>query len=175
MEKLEREGRVRIEEGALIPDLLLFSTQGRLVSLKGETKEHHVVLFFYPGDGEGLRYPELIGCTAEACAFRDHAAKLKALGAVVFGVNLHPTRRQEEFVKREHLNFELLSDVNKSLVSMLGIPLWRSPSGEEFVARTTLIIKRRGSVVRVFDNVDPAHHIEEVITVLEKVHGDTVV
>jgi peroxiredoxin len=105
-------------------------------------QEHHLVLFFYPGDREGLRYPELAGCTAEACAFRDHLFQFRQSGAVVYGVSLQPVERQRGFVAREHLTFPLLSDQSERLVRALGVPVWESESGERFAVRTTVVVAR---------------------------------
>ncbi len=149
--------------GDQLPDLTLPATSGRDVLLWSEAQGQHLVLFFYPGDLEGLRYPEMSGCTPEACMFRDNLAVLRGLGAEVFGINLHATRRQRSFVEREHLGFELLSDADERLTDALGVPVWRTEHGEVFVTRTTLVIQRGGRVAAVFDDVQPAGHVEQVV------------
>jgi peroxiredoxin Q/BCP len=150
--------------GDSMPDIALPSTSGRAVDLRQEAGAHHLVIFFYPGDLEGLRYPEMSGCTPEACMFRDNLAVLRALGAEVFGVNLHSTKRQCSFVAREHLGFELLSDEDETLTHALGVPVWRSEHGEVFVTRTTLVVERGGRITSVFDDVQPAGHVDQVVT-----------
>ena len=164
---MRRQGRISIRPGDLLPSVTLHSTAGRDVDVLGEATNRHVVLFFHPGDREGLRYPELAGCTAEACSFRDHLTTLRGLGAVVFGVSLQSTERQRQFVERERLSFELLSDDQKKLVSALGIPMWISEAGEGFVARTTVVVARGGQVAVVFEDVTVEGHVEAVIKVLQ--------
>jgi len=165
---MRRQGRIKIRPGDLLPSVTLHSTAGREVDGAAEATYRHVVIFFYPGDREGLRYPELAGCTAEACASRDHFDTLRGLGAVVFGVSLQSTERQRQFVEREHLSFELLSDDLKKLVSALGIPMWISEAGEECVARTTVVVAKGGRVAAVFEDVDVAGHVEAVIELLRQ-------
>jgi peroxiredoxin Q/BCP len=165
---MSRQGKVQTKPGDLLPSVTLRSTAGREVDVAAEATHRHVVMFFYPGDREGLRYPELAGCTAEACSFRDHLTTLHKLGAVVYGVSLQSTERQRQFVEREHLSFELLSDDQKRLVSALGIPMWVSEGGEEFVARTTVVVAKGGSVTAVFEDVDVAGHAEAVIEVVRQ-------
>ncbi len=165
---MRRQGRIKIRPGDLLPSVTLHSTAGREVDVATEATHRHVVIFFYPGDREGLRYPELAGCTAEACSFRDNLTTLHKLGAVVYGVSLQSTERQRQFVEREHLSFELLSDDQRKLVSALGIPMWVSEGGEEFVARTTVVVKKGGYVAAVFEDVDTAEHVEAVIEVVRQ-------
>ncbi len=144
--RVHRQGKIRVKPGDLLPSVTLHSTAGREVDVAAEATNRHVVIFFYPGDREGLRYLELAGCTAEACSFRDHLVTLHKLGAVLFGVSLQSTERQRQFVEREHLSFELLSDGQKKLVSVLSIPMWVSEGGEECVARTTVVVAKGGSL-----------------------------
>lgn len=166
MGQLKRQGRIRIKPGDPFPRLALISTTGRKVDLADEAALNHLVLFFYPGDQEGLRYPELMGCTPEACAFRDRLHELRALGAVVFGVSLQATERQQQFAKREHLTFELLSDERQRLVRALRIPVWSSKAGEKFAARTTLVVKKGGRLAHIFEEVEVQGHVDAVIEAL---------
>ena len=154
-------GRVTLQPGAALPLLQLPSTAGRVVHLAAEARDRPLVLFFYPGDRSP--YPELAGCTAEACAFRDLHAAFQKLDTAVYGVNLQPTERQLEFVDREHLGFELLSDVDGTAAEALGIPLWRSDTDEIFVDRVTIVVGRGGRIERVFEDVTVEGHVEAVL------------
>ena len=73
--------KVRAKAGDSLPHVVLRSTDEREVELPEAAKTSHLVLFFYPGDLEGIRYPELAGCTPEACAFRDNIQGIRELGA----------------------------------------------------------------------------------------------
>jgi len=165
--EVHRSGKVTVSPGDEVPGLSLMSTNGRLVDLQAEASKHNLVLFFYPGDGAGKRYLELAGCTPEARSFRDLIDKLRQLDTEVFGVNLHTSARQREFVEREHLNFELLSDTSKQLVQSLNIPLWTASNGEEFVTRNTIIVRKGGRIARVFEDVNVNGHVEKVIEELQ--------
>ncbi len=147
--------------------LSLPSTDGNLVNLGQVMQDSHVVLFFYTGDREGLRYPELSGCTAEARSFRNMIQTFQSLDTVVFGIRLQPTERQREFVEREHLNFPLLSDADQAPCQVLGIPIWVSDQGERFAMRTTIVVERGGSVARVWAPKDVAGHVEEVLAAVQ--------
>ena len=168
---LRRRGVTRVKPGEPVPSVQLPSTGGRLVDLATEAVNSHIIVFFYPGDREGLRYPELIGCTPQACSFRDRLDQLRELGAVVFGVSLQDTERQRQFVEREHLTFELLSDKDRRLVNALGVSLWISSAGEEFTVRTTVVVEKGGRVARVFEDVIVEAHLDAVIQTLRVLHG----
>jgi peroxiredoxin Q/BCP len=161
--RVHRAGTVTARVGDPLPSVRLPATSGQQVDLGAEAQARHLVLFFYPGDRDGLRYPELSGCTAEACAFRDHASEIRALGANQFGVSTGTVERQREFVKREGLTFDLLSDSEHTLIDALGIPIWRSDQGESFVSRTTVIVQRGGRIATIFEEVAVPHHLEAVL------------
>jgi peroxiredoxin len=44
----------------------------------------------------------------QSCAFRDHHAELRALGAEVLGLSAQPPEEQRELARREHIPFALL-------------------------------------------------------------------
>lgn len=164
--------RTNSSPGDQLPPLELCSTAGNTVQLDQRARSSHLVLFFYPGDLEGLRYPEMSGCTPEACSFRDSVTDLRKLGAEIFGVNFHATSRQKSFVAREHLNFPLLSDEAGQLTAALGIPVWTTEHGERFVTRTTVIVRKGGTIAEIFDDVRPDGHVAAVLAAVEKLSAD---
>jgi pyruvate,water dikinase len=167
--QLRRSGRLAVGPGDPLPAARLPSTDGGHVDLREAATGSHLVLLFYPGDREGLRYPQLAGCTQEACSFRDALSSFRELGARVFGINLHSTSRQREFVAREGLTFPLLSDERRRLVDRLGVPVWKSGTGEQFVARTTVVVRRGGQIAHAFEDVDPARHVRQVLASLDAI------
>jgi thioredoxin-dependent peroxiredoxin len=166
-------GRVRLtgsviaKAGDRLPAVTLPSTGGHMVDVQAESREHHLVLFFYPGDGTGLEFPELRGCTAEACSFRNHIQEFRSRGARVYGVSLQPTPRQQAFAEREHLTFELLSDEHRRLVDALGLPVWMDDHGAAYVSRVTLVVAKGGLIARVYEEVSVAGHVQEVLDAVQ--------
>lgn len=165
--RVQRAGAVTTRVGDRLPPVSLPSTSGRVLDVLAEARDRHLVLFFYPGDRDGLRFPELSGCTAEACAFRDYASELDAAGAVILGVSTGTTERQQAFIDREGLRFELLSDRDHALIGALGIPLWRSYEGEEFVSRTTVVVRRGGFISAIFEDVSVPGHLAAVLAAVQ--------
>lgn len=120
--------------GALLPSITLPSTAGRLVDLRslGAGK---AVLFLYPRTGEAGEpagpdwdaIPGARGCTPHGCGFRDLYGEFEKLGVQVMGVSSQLTDYQREFVKRNHVPFELLSDAELRLTRALRLPTFEFP------------------------------------------------
>jgi peroxiredoxin Q/BCP len=122
----------------------------RLDDLRGRP----VVLYFYPKDGTP-------GCTREACAFRDAWQKIQATGAVILGVSQDSAASHRAFVAEHQLPFALLSDEDGSIAKRYGVGSFMGMN-----ARVTCLIDRSGHVARVFSDVDPATHADQVLSAI---------
>ncbi len=156
--------------GALIPDIQLQATDGRLVSL-ARLGNSRTIVYAYPRTGRPGE-PELTadwdsipgarGCTPEACAFRDHHNELKAAGADVFGLSTQSTADQQELVARLHLPFPILSDEDLMLTRAMRLPTF-SAADHTLLRRLTLVIRDR-RVEHVWYRVFPPDlHAERVL------------
>ena len=161
--------------GARVPSVRLQSTAGRWVDL-AEVSERPVVLFFYPRTGEPNRaagpewdaIPGARGCTPQSCGFRDLHQEFTRRGVAVFGVSTQETGYQREFVERNHVPFELLSDRDLVLTRALHLPTFEYPV--ERGGPTTLIKRmawyvERGRIEKVWYPVFPPDR--NAATVLE--------
>jgi peroxiredoxin len=156
-------------EGRAVPSLPCQATSGQVVDL-ADAAAGTLVLYVYPATGvpgQPLppgwdQIPGARGCTAENCAFRDHARDLRALGAVVYGLSAQPLAEQAEFAEREHLPYPLLNDSGLTLERVLGLPTFEA-GGRRFYRRLTLVA-RQGRIVKVFYPVfPPDRHPAEVV------------
>jgi peroxiredoxin len=115
--------------GAVVPRVALPATSGGVVSL-AELARQPAVLFFYPRTGEQGKpagpewdlIPGARGCTPQSCGFRDLHGEFRALGVSVAGVSTQTTVYQREFVERNHVPFDLLSDAELRLTHALKLP-----------------------------------------------------
>jgi peroxiredoxin len=147
--------------GRRLPPLSLPSTRGRLVRMDALPRPRSV-LYCYPMTGRpGVAQPEgwdaipgARGCTAQSCAFRDHAAEMAALGATVFGLSTQDTEYQREMAARLHLPFEVLSDARRDFAEALGLPVFEA-GGMTLLRRVTLVIRDGAVVEHVFYPVFP--------------------
>ncbi|MBX3251712.1 MAG: peroxiredoxin [Myxococcales bacterium] len=121
-----------------------------LASLRGRP----VVLYFYPRDATP-------GCTAEACAFRDAWDRLQARGAIVLGVSTDDIESHRAFAEEHALPFALLADTDEAIARAYGVPVRLG-----YAKRMTFLIDAQGILRRVFEDVDPAVHVDEVLAAL---------
>lgn len=121
-----------------------------------------VVVYAYPRTGKpGVENPDgwdmipgARGCTPQSCSFRDHFAKLKALGvAHLFGLSTQDPDYQREAAERLHLPFAILSDEHLRLTRAMNLPTFET-SGMTLLKRFTLVIDD-GTVAHVFYPVFP--------------------
>ena len=122
-----------------------------------------------PDDWDAI--PGARGCTAEACAFRDHHADLLAAGAsAVYGLSTQDTDYQREAVDRLHLPFPMLSDEAFALTHALRLPTFEA-GGRTLLRRLTMVV-RDGVVEKVFYPVfPPDRHAAEVLAWLVRTPG----
>jgi peroxiredoxin Q/BCP len=146
--------------GAKAPAFSLTSGDGKKYSLK-DFAGKKVVLYFYPKD-------DTSGCTAEACSFRDNLAAIKKKGAVVIGVSPDPEKSHQKFSAKYDLNFPLLSDESKAMLTKYGVWQEKSMYGRKYmgVVRTTFIIDEQGKISHIFPKVKVDGHTEEVLKAL---------
>jgi peroxiredoxin len=154
--------------GMRLPPVFLMSTAGNPVDLS--TLTGTTVVYCYPLTGRPDRdlpsgwddIPGARGCTPQSCAFRDHHAELKELGASVFGLSTQDTAYQREAAERLHLPFLLLSDEKLVFARALGLPTFEA-EGMTLIKRLTFVIEG-GEIKHVFYPVfPPGRNAEEVV------------
>ena len=140
------------------PGFSLPDSQGKMHALK-DFLGKWVALYFYPKD-------DTPGCTVEACSFRDNFLKLTRAGIVVFGVSTDPVRKHAKFAEKYSLPFALLSDEEKTVVEKYGVWGKKKFMGREYMGtlRTTFLIDPAGKIVKIYENVKPDAHAEEILS-----------
>jgi peroxiredoxin Q/BCP len=150
-----------LKVGDKAPDFKLKSDKDEEVSLKDFLDNSDVVLYFYPKDNTP-------GCTKEACSFRDNIQPIQAKNAVVLGISPDSVKSHQNFIKKQNLNFILLSDPDNKVAEAYGTWGEKSMYGKKYmgILRTTFVIGKDGKIKNVFEKVKPEGHAEEVIRVL---------
>lgn len=92
--------------GDKAPDFKLFNSEKKEIALS-DLKGKNVVVLFFP-----LAFTST--CTAELCHIRDNYAIYNNLNAVVVGISVDSLFTLGKFKEEQKLNFDLLSDFNKS-------------------------------------------------------------
>jgi thioredoxin-dependent peroxiredoxin len=146
------------EAGQPAPDFTLHSQEGKPVSLH-DFKGKWVVLYFYPKDFTS-------GCTVEAHNFQRDIAQYEQKNAVVVGVSMQDEHSHQKFCAKEGLSFRLLADtkheVSDAYDSVMNLAI------AKLSARHTFLIDPDGVVRKVWLDVNPSKHSEEVLAALSE-------
>jgi peroxiredoxin Q/BCP len=145
-------------EGSAAPGFTLPSQEGSSVALK-DYRGKWVVLYFYPKD-------ETPGCTREAQNFQRDQAHYAQNNAVVLGVSVDSVDSHKKFCAKEGLNFKLLADTSGEVTKEYGS--LTNMGVLKFAARHTFLIDPAGTIARVYTNVDPVRHSDEVLAALDQ-------
>lgn len=148
--------------GSLAPDFELPDENGemhRLSDYRGKV----VVLYFYPKD-------DTPGCTTEACGFRDTYADYEKAGVPVIGVSPDDVKKHQKFKTKYNLPFTLLADTDHAVCELYGVWGRKKFMGKEYdgVFRTTFLIGQDGTILKVFENVKPEGHSQEILKALSE-------
>lgn len=117
-----------------------------------------VVIYFYPKDNTP-------GCTTQACSFRDAYQDFQDLGAEVIGVSGDSVSSHQNFQQKYKLPFILLSDADRKLRKLFGVPtaLFGLLPG-----RVTYVFDASGKAIYIFDNLSAKNHITKALTAIKK-------
>jgi thioredoxin-dependent peroxiredoxin len=146
-----------LQAGIPAPDFTLLDeneTPRTLSDYQGQP----VVLYFYPKD-------DTPGCTKEACAFRDDYSDYEKAGVTILGVSPDSPKSHAKFKQKYGLPFNLLADEEHAVADQYGVwgPKKFMGRSYEGVLRTTFLIDEEGKIQRVFENVKPAEHSQEIL------------
>ena len=135
--------------GDKAPSFVAVDSNGTSFDSKDIIGKKPVVIYFYPKDNTP-------GCTMQACGFRDSYEDFIDLGAEVIGVSSDTVNSHKKFTNQYKLPFILLSDSDKKLRKLLGVPdkLFGLLPG-----RVTYIINKKGIITMIFDSVMATKHI----------------
>jgi peroxiredoxin Q/BCP len=145
--------------GDQIPSFRLQNQDGNWVKSVDLVGKHNLVLFFYPADNT-------VGCTIEACTFRDATPDFEGLDAIVIGISRDGIMSHKSFAEKQRLTFDLLSDpegilhtkfiVERQLIGI--IP-----------ARKTFVVDKKGIVRAILDSAfNMKKHISASLKALDE-------
>ena len=149
---------MELKAGDMAPRFSLPDENGTTVSsdsMKGKT----YFLYFYPKD-------DTPGCTVEACQLNDNLTQFRGLGVPVLGVSRDDAASHQAFQKKYGLQFELLSDADRTVHDAYGA--WGDRPGRgEGVIRSSFLVGPDGKITRSWYSVKPDGHALEVLQELQ--------
>jgi peroxiredoxin Q/BCP len=148
-----------LEIGDQVPQFIATDSNGSAFDSTTVIGKKPLVLYFYPKDNTP-------GCTAQACSFRDQYQDFSDLGAEVIGVSGDGLVSHQKFTKQYKLPFLLLSDSNRKLRKLFGVPtsLFGMLPG-----RVTYVIDTNGVVQYVFNSMLAGQHLPKALAAVKKI------
>ena len=145
-----------IQIGDSLPNFTAFKQDGTTFTSQ-DIQNKPVVIYFYPKDNTP-------GCTAQACSFRDAYQDFQDLDAEVIGVSGDSIRSHQGFQQKYKLPFVLLSDENRKLRKLFGVPtaLFGFIPG-----RVTYVFNASGSFIYIFYSLSARDHISKALIALK--------
>ena len=117
-----------------------------------------LVVFFYPKASTP-------GCTAEACDLRDNFERFKALNYEILGVSADSQKAQTNFKTKQNLPYNLLADVDKTVLNAFGVWGPKKFMGREYdgIHRTTFVIDENGIIEDIITKVKTKEHALQIL------------
>lgn len=159
----ERSGLLPVGKPA--PDFSATLSDGAAFRLADYRGSRPVVLFFYPGDFT-------MGCTQQACAFRDSYSDLRDAGAVLVGISRDTDASHRRFSAEYRLPYPLISDTGRAIIRAYGVERLGGLVG--LPKRVTYVIDKEGIVrAAIHHEIVMQRHLEDVLESLRKIkEGD---
>lgn len=147
----------RLEIGDTAPTFTLSDDEGNSVSLSDYAGKR-VLVYFYPRANTP-------GCTKEACDFRDALEQLNGLDIAVVGISPDKPEALAKFRADHELNFPLLSDPDKEVMSAYGAFGEKKNYGKvvQGVIRSTFLVEADGTIGQALYNVKATGHVARVM------------
>ncbi|CAM4109197.1 peroxiredoxin [Flavobacterium sinopsychrotolerans] len=149
---------MELKVGDSIPNFTAKDTNGNDFDSKNVVGHKPLVIYFYPKDNTP-------GCTAQACSFRDQYEDFKDLGAEVIGISSDSADSHQKFAKQYQLPFILLSDSDKKIRKLFGVPTGMFGL---LPGRVTYITDKNGVVQMIFDSMLATKHIPKALSAIKK-------
>ncbi|RKS90501.1 peroxiredoxin Q/BCP [Flavobacterium limicola] len=149
---------MELKVGDTIPNFTAKDTNGIDFDSATVVGRKPLVIYFYPKDNTP-------GCTAQACSFRDQYEDFKDLGAEVIGISSDSVGSHQKFAQQFKLPFILLSDSDKKIRKLFGVPTGMFGL---LPGRVTYVTDKNGVVQMIFDSMLATKHIPKALEAIKK-------
>jgi len=147
-----------LKVGDKVPNFTALDTKGNEFKSQDFVGKKPIVFYFYPKDNTP-------GCTAQACSFRDQYEDFKDLGAEVIGISSDSIISHQKFTKQYKLPFLLLSDSDRKIRKLFGVP---AAMMGLLPGRVTYIVDKTGTITMIFDSMMATKHIPTALKAIKK-------
>lgn len=149
-----------MNEGDQAPDFELVSNDDGIIKLSSFRGKKKIVLCFYPKN-------HLFACPSKkvfqmAEAIIEAYPKIKEQNAELFAISVDTVQDQKKFVDQYHVPYLHLSDTQKTVCkAYAGLNI------AGLAKRSTFIIDKDGNISKIFRDISPEKHGQEIISSLQ--------
>ena len=145
------------------PSFSLPSTSNNEYSLK-DSLGKYIVLYFYPKD-------DTPGCTIETNDFNKLLTKFKKLNCEILGISKDNLKSHDKFRDKYKIKFDLLADEEIKVLKKYKVWAKKKFMGREVmgIVRTTVLIDKKGKIIKIWNNVKVKDHAKEVLETLQNI------
>ena len=118
----------------------------------------NVVIYFYPKDSTP-------GCTIEANDFSNKIDQFKDVNTIVLGVSKDSIKSHLNFITKQCIAFDLISDTEAELCEKFGVWKEKSMFGKKYmgIERSTFLIDTKGIIKKIWHKVKISGHVDQVL------------
>ena len=151
-----------LKNNSKAPNFKLLSTAKKDYSLK-DSLGKYVVIYFYPKD-------DTPGCTIETNDFNKLLSKFIKFECEIYGISKDNIKSHDKFRDKYKIKFDLLADEEIKVLKRYKVWGKKKFMGREFMGinRTTLLINKKGKIIKIWENVKVKDHAKEVLETLKE-------
>ncbi len=148
-----------LQSGDKAPGFKTKDQNGTVHQLK-DYKGKKLALYFYPRDNTPT-------CTVQACNLRDNYELLAQHGISILGVSTDDEKSHKKFEQKHQLNFPLLDDAMRKMVTDYGVWGEKKFMGKVFdgTHRTTFLIDENGKIAHIIEKVKSKEHAQQILEI----------
>jgi peroxiredoxin len=150
--------------GEKAPNFRLFNQDKKEIEL-AELKGKNILILFFP-------FAFTSTCTKELCDVRDNLAMYNSLNAQVLGVSVDSPYTLNRYKEEQKLNFDLLSDFNKTTSQAYDSIYETFNMGMKGVSKRSAFVVDKNGIVRyaeVLENASDIPNFESINTILQAI------
>ncbi len=149
---------IKLEIDQRMPHFELLNSNNELVNSE-DLVGKNIVIYFYPKDFTP-------GCTTEASEFTKNYKKFLNNKIQIIGISKDDPTSHKKFCTKMKIPYELLSDIDVTVSKQFDVWGKKKFMGKEYngILRTTFLIDKNGVVFKIFKNVRPKNHADEVLS-----------
>ena len=140
-----------------LPSFSLPSTSKEQIS-SDDLLGKNIVIYFYPKDSTP-------GCTIEANDFSNKIDQFQNVNTIVLGVSKDSIKSHLNFITKQSIVFDLISDSEAELCEKFGVWKEKSMFGKKYmgIERSTFLIDTKGIVKKIWHKVKISGHVDQVL------------